>query len=217
MSLDINMEQKAVTEAKNKPRKPSTLFLVILNALIFLCLLLPSLNPVGWILAIPVSLIFVAISGIWHGIWVLLNRKFHLHNLLRSLGFVLPVLCLVVFPYLGIAPERPINKQNPAASESGRFLSRVTAGSGGWNVEILDGDGLVLLDEETEFVPHLNVYWIWGPADQFWLYNSDDGRVYCWHQTGGNWKRTEWGHGQTKQTEQELGIPPKNLYPDYAR
>ena len=93
----------------------------------------------------------------------------------------------------------------------------MTAKSGGWNVEIQDSDGQTVHKEITEFVPHLNVYWIWGPSDRLWLYNSDDGRVYCWHQTGGDWKRTEWGYGQTKETKLDFGETPLTLYPDYAR
>jgi ribose/xylose/arabinose/galactoside ABC-type transport system permease subunit len=154
------MEHAKVIEANNISRKPSAPFLVILNALIFLCLLLPGLNPVGWILAIPITLVFVAISGVWHGIWVFLTRKLRLHNIIRCVGFVLPVLCLAALPYLGIEPDRPINKQIPAPSESGRFSALVTAESDGWNVEIHGGDGLIVHDEKTEFVPHLNVYWI---------------------------------------------------------
>jgi hypothetical protein len=217
MSLETEMENTDAIEGENLSRKPSTWFLVILNALIFLCLLLPGLNPIGWILAIPVTLVFVALSGVWHGAWIFLNRKFHLHSIIRCVGFVLPVLGLLALPYFGIEPDRPINKQKPAISDAGQFSAYVTAESGGWNVEILDSDGLSLLNEETEFVPHLNVYWIWGPENRLWLYNSDDGRVHCWHDTGDDWIRTEWGYGKTRETKKDLGMPPPELYPDYAR
>ncbi len=211
------MEHAKVNETEKVSLKPSTLFLIILNALIFLCLLLPGLNPVGWILAVPMTLVFMAISGIWHGIWIFFNQKFHPHNIIRCLGFVLPVAGLVVLPYLGFEPSRPINKQKPAISESGQFSAFVIAEPSGWNVEIRNMDGLSLLDYKTEMIPHLNVFWIWGPADTFWLYNSDDGQVHCWHQIASDWKHTVWGHGHKKKTKEDLGMPPFNLYPDYAR
>ncbi|MCO6046411.1 hypothetical protein NG895_21140 [Aeoliella sp. ICT_H6.2] len=199
-------------------RKPSTAYLIVLNALVFLALLLPGLNPIGWILAIPATIIFVALSGVWQGIWLHLDRRFRFYNVVRCVGFVLPATALVAFPYLGFEPTRPINKQKPASSETGEYLAYVLAKPGGWTVKIRDQAGKTLHDEKTEFVPHLTVYWIWGPNDILWLYNSDDGRVHCWYaKLDGTWQHVPWGYGHTQETDVEVGGPPENLYPDYAR
>ncbi len=212
------MEQTIETNRDATPRKPSTAFLVALNILVFLVLLLPGLNPIGWILAVPVTAIFAAVSGVWQAIWVSLDRKFRFRNVVRCVGFVLPVTALVVLPYLGIEPSRSINKQKPAISPSGKHLAYVLAKSGGWTVEIQDQNGKSLHDEQTGFYPQFNVYWIWGTKEQFWLYNSDDGRVHCWYPgADGAWIHVLWGHGHTQETTEELGTPPPDLYPDYAR
>jgi hypothetical protein len=121
-----------------------------------------------------------------------------------------------VLPLLGLEPERPINKQRPAVSDSGLYYAYVRAGSGGWRIKIEDQDGATLYEEQTEFVPHLNVYWIWGPQDQLWLYNSDDGRVHCWtRQEDATWRHVQWGYGRVCETEEDVGVPPESLYPDY--
>lgn len=204
-------------------RKPSAAFLILLNALVFLTLLLPSLNPIGWILAIPATILFIALSGFWHTIWLYLDRRFQFYNVVRCVGFVLPVLALVLLPYLGVEPTRPINKQKPASSETGAYRSYVLAKTAGWTVEIQDQGGKTLHDEQTEFVPNLNVYWIWGPNDVFWLYNSDDGRVHCWYadseeaELEDEWKHVVWGYGHDQETDADVGRPPEALYPDYAR
>lgn len=212
-SLDRSID----TADDTSRRKPSTGFLILLNALVFLALLLPGLNPIGWILAIPATIVFVAVSGVWQAIWVYLDRRFRFYNVLRCGGFVLPAMAHVVLPYLGVGPTRPINKQKPASSETGEYRAYVLAKSGGWTVEIQDQSGKTLHDEQTDFVPHLNVYWIWGPNDRFWIYNSDDGRVHCWYsKPDGAWQHVLWGYGHTQETDVDLGNPPKDLYPDYA-
>lgn len=214
----MSLERSIATSPDTTPRKPSTLFLIVLNALVFLVLLLPGLNPIGWILAIPATAIFVAASGVWQAIWAYLDRRFRFHNIVRCIGFVLPVISLAVLPYLGVEPSRPINKQKPALSTTGKHQAYVLARSGGWTVEIQDQSGKTLHEEQTDFVPHLSVYWIWGPNEQLWLYNSDDGRVHCWYpKSDGIWDHILWGCGHTKQTDVELGTPPPELYPDYAR
>lgn len=203
----------------NPKRHPSTGFLVALNALLFLALLLPGANLFGLILAIPVFLVFVVFSGVWQTFWVFLDRRFRFHNLVRCFGFIIPVVALVVLPLLGIEPPRQINKQRPAISQSALHRAFVQAESKGWKIIIQDHDRDTVHEEFTEFVPHLNVYWIWGAGEILWLYNSDDGRVHCWREspTGGNWQHIEWGYGHTIETKQISESPPEDLYPDYAR
>lgn len=207
-------------ESTVKPkRNPSTGFLVALNALLFLALLLPGANLFGLILAIPAFLVFVAFSGVWQTFWALLDRRFRFHNLVRCLGFVIPVIALIVLPLLGVEPPRQINKQRPAISQSAAHRAFVQAESKGWKIIIQDDHRETVHEELTEFVPHLNVYWIWGPGEILWLYNSDDGRVHCWRKspTGMNWQHIEWGYGHTIETKKISESPPEDLYPDYAR
>ncbi len=211
------MEQ--AMEANPKPRKPSTAFLVTLNALVFLALLFPSfMNPFNWFIAIPGAAIFLTISGIWQAIWVYLDRRFHFHNFFRCSGFVLPVTVLFALSYLGVEPALPINKQRPAVSETGQYKAYVHANFSGWTVDIQDQNGIVLRNEQTDLLPHLNVYWIWGPNEQLWLYNSDDSEIHCrYAKSNGIWKHVLWGYGDTQKTNMKLGSPPENLYPDYVR
>jgi hypothetical protein len=47
----IPLDRSIDTADDTSRRKPSTAFLILLNALVFLALLLPGLNPIGWIKA----------------------------------------------------------------------------------------------------------------------------------------------------------------------
>jgi hypothetical protein len=212
------MEHAIDSKHEATPRKPSTAFLVVLNALLFLALLLPPLNPMGLVLAIPVTALFLVVSGVWQAIWVFLDHKFGFHNIVRCFGLVFPATVFLVLPYLGVLPEQPINKQEPATSKTGKYKAYVHAKPGGWTVEIQDRTGKTLHVEQTDFVPHLNVYWIWGADERFWLYNSDDGSIHCWYaRFDGAWQHVIWDHGHTRETDLNLGDPPTDLYPDYAR
>lgn len=166
----------------------------------------------------PATIIFVAVSGVWQTLWIYLDRRVRFHSIIRCVGFVLPVTTLVLLPYLGFEPSRPINKQKPAISENESYHAYVVAESSGWNVQICDQSGSTLHDEQTDFVSHFNVYWIWGPNEVFWLYNSDDGRIHCWYADGDDtWQHILWGYGHTQETDVDVGSPPESLYPDYAR
>ena len=218
-SIDQTSLGRSISSADDAaPRKPSVAFLILLNALMFLALHLPGLNPIGWALAIPATVNFVALSALWQALWGYFDSQFRFYNVVRCAGFVLPVIMLVVWPYLGVEPIRPINKLRPAPSENGAYRAFVLAKSNGWTVEIQDQSGKTLHKEQTEFVPYLNVYWIWGPNDRLWLYNSDDGNVHCWHRKpDGEWHHVRRGYGHRQETDVDLGNPPEGLYPDYAR
>ena len=212
------MQHAIEPDLKLRPRKPSTAFLVVLNALAFLVLLLPGSNLFGLIIAVPMTAIFLAVSGVWQTIWAFLDRRFHFHNIVRCVGFVLPVTALVVLPYLGVRPTRPINKQRPAVSLSGKHKAFVLADSAVWHVQIQDQAGRTLRYDETDFISNFEVYWIWGPDERLWVYNSDDGCVHCWYaKLDGRWHRVRWGRGHSRETDVELGRPPDDLYPAYAR
>ena len=98
------MERTVQTNTETKSRRPSTAFLVALNALIFLALLLCGLMnacAMGRALAIPVTAIFLGVSGLWQALWADFNRRFRIHTVLRCVGFVLPVTLLVLWLLLG--------------------------------------------------------------------------------------------------------------------
>jgi hypothetical protein len=83
-----------------------------------------------------------------------------------------------------------------------------------WKVTVSDPSGTQLYkDDSSEFVGHLNVYWMWDDADRAWLYNSDDGRVWFWEQTGTNWIKTYWGYGDTNREIDRVIEQPPTLYP----
>ena len=200
-------------------RKPSTAFLVSLNALVFLVLVLQNLSPLLFFFILPVSAIFLGLSGFWQKIWLALDRRFRFHNIVRCAGFVLPVSALVILPHLGLnkAP-RPLNQKCPATSRTGEHLAYVVAKPDGWTVEIQGENGDTLHREQTNFARQSDLYWIWGGNERLWIYNNDDDRVHCWyHEDGNGWRRVLWGHGFTKEADVEFGPPRKELFPRYAR
>jgi hypothetical protein len=199
-------------------KKPSTLFLILLNGLIFYCLLGLSSNIFGLILGIFTTAVFMAFSGIWHGIVVCIERKRHLKPPLRTGVFLLPVIILVVLPMVGIHPPQKINKQDPAVSPSREFSARVGTKDGYWLIQISDREGNKVHTEHTDFVDYLNVYWIWDEEDRFWAFNSDDQTVHCWcRDDEGVWQWLEWGSIYGERSALDDLRPPEDLYPDYAK
>jgi hypothetical protein len=202
-------------------RKPLTAFLIILNALVLpafmLWTVLGVVSPFS-IIAIPGILIFGAISGIWEWIWVILNRRFRLNKIIWFIGFFLPVICVFLSSYLSVSHTPAVNQQQPAVSRTGTYKAYVHSNLiGGRTIEIKNRNGSTLYNEETDFAPNLSMYWIWGPNERLWLYNSDDDSVYVWkEQTDGKWHHVFWGYGHNKETQLELGSPPTELYPDYG-
>lgn len=73
-----------------------------------------------------------------------------------------------------------------------------------WKVMISDANGRVVYkDEASEMVGSLRVYWGWDDQDRVWVYNSDDGSIWRWEVTGGEWRKIQSSRGD--------GIPPHVL------
>ena len=160
----------------------------------------------------------MGLSGIWQAIVVLLiEKKIRLNPLLRSIAFTAPFWILLILPILGIKPERPENKQRPAISANGAYEATVGTFDGIWVVKIEEQATGEIYTEQTDFVAHLNVYWIWDSSDNFWLYNRDDSGVHVWILEDETWKHHEWGWGGERKNENLTIDPPLALLPDYAK
>ncbi len=143
-------------------QRPSTAFLILLNALI---LLAPSAIQ-GNLLSFfffPCSFIpLVVLLVIIH----LIVRKKQLHPMVRTFIFLLPVLFDVGLPALGLLPQR-INQQSPLTSPSGRYIATVPIRGGVWKVTLSDIHRNVLYrDDDSSFLGNFNVYWYWDKQDR---------------------------------------------------
>jgi hypothetical protein len=205
--------------SSTRPKKPSTWLLVGLNACGFFALVLFSFRwPFGLLFAFAPTAIFIALSGIWHGIILLLERRWRLIPVVRTIAFLLPLILFVGLPYLGVRPPRApqkINQQRPAVSPSGDYTAFVAAPGKYWKIRIKGKDGSEF-EETTDFVGHLNVYWHWDDQGRLWVYNSDDGTVHFWHRDGQTWKHVAWGSAGQPRTSLDAQ-PPEAVFPDYAK
>jgi hypothetical protein len=114
---------------------------------------------------------------------------------------------LFVLPFTGCSPVAPRRNQTQGATApSGKFVLRmpiepqtsnpVYKGTPVWKVTITDPDGrIVYKDEASEMVGSLRVYWGWDDQDRVWVYNSDDGSIWRWEVTGGEWRKIQSGRG----------------------
>lgn len=212
------MAQTVGEPVRPATKKPSTSFLILLNGLIFYGVLALNSNIFGLILGVFTTAVFMVFSGIWHGIVVFIEGKLHMNPALRTVAFLLPVITVLVLPTVGISPPQKINKQRPAVSPSGEFSARVGTRNGYWLIQISDRGGNEFHTEHTDFVSHLNVYWIWDQEDRFWVFNSDDQSVHCWHRDDeGDWHWLKCGSIYGKRTREDDLRPPEDLYPDYAK
>ncbi len=120
------------------------------------------------------------------------------------------------------------NQQKRAVSPSGQYVltvpierSQTEKGPLGfgfpyWHVTIADPNGsIVYRDVEEKFAGIRNVYWMWGDEDIVWLFDSDDGTVYYYQSTAGQWARHRWGHNRTGYAEGGVA-PPASLYLGYV-
>lgn len=199
-----------------KPKKPSTWLLIFLNTFGFFALAVLSFRwPFGLLFAAVPTVIFTAVSGIWHGIVVLLERRWRLIPVVRTIAFLLPLMLVVGLPYVGVRPPQKINQQRPSVSPSGDYSAFVSAPGDNWKIRIKGKDGSDF-EETTDFIGHFNVYWHWDDQGRLWIYNSDDSALHFWHRDGDTWKHVEWGWGREKKTSIEAQ-PPEAVFPDYAK
>jgi len=122
---------------------------------------------------------------------------------------------LLGLPFIGCSPAAPRRNQTQgAASPSGKYVLRMPIelqtsnptykGTPVWKVTITDPNGRVVYkDEASEMVGSLRVYWGWDDQDRVWVYNSDDGSIWRWEVTGGEWRKI--------QSSRADGIPPHVL------
>jgi len=205
------------SQNQNKTKRPSTIFLVFLNGLLFYSILALKSNVLGLIVGIFATAAFMVVSGLWHGIVVLIERKMRINPTKRTIAFLLPLIILIGLPYIGIKPAQKINKQRPAISPSGQVVAKVGTEDGYWKIRFDNNKGKELFTDHTDFVGHLNIYWIWDKEERFWVYNSDDGSVYCWLRDNSvGWYWVRWGTGHKKWAEKVDFWPPDDLYPGYA-
>jgi hypothetical protein len=204
------------TESINVVKRPPTWMLVAANAAIVCITTLPGSSwPFGILFALIGCGLLIGISAVWQALVILIERWIKLGAIIRSLAFVLPSVLFVTLPLLGVRPPQPVNKKNPAVSPSGAYKAIISSPTPCWIVRI-DDDAGQIFKEETDFVSHLNIYWIWDSSDRLWVYNSDDGQVHSWARNqDGDWRHVRWGSAKRGGTGWTHS-PPDDLYPDYV-
>jgi hypothetical protein len=122
-----------------------------------------------------------------------------------------PSVLLILVSIVFRPPPEP-NRTQGLVSPSGQYTLSVPIVNDRHRVTIRDNQGnLEYEDKQSDFVGWLSAYWIWDDQDRVWLYNSDDGRVFCWEKQGKRWKKIP-------KVETEVGVePPPELFPDYAK
>lgn len=137
------------------------------------------------------------------------------------------ILLIVVFSVAllsGCRDEKPKpNQQRLSNSPSGKYLAKVSIIEKKfnnymrwWQIQFFNAKGTELRTETLIFPARFNIYWIWDKEDRFWVYNSDDGRVY-FYESVNRWPRHEWiGVGKGDPRSRSF-YPPETLYPEYAR
>lgn len=115
------------------------------------------------------------------------------------------------------------NQKQPLESNSRKFVLTVPIEVGNdphgnkvWKITISDQQSKQLYkDNESTFVGHLNIYWIWDADDRVWVYNSDDGSVWFWELQNESWSKTNWGFKRNRRIDRDI-TPPPTLYPKYV-
>lgn len=197
-------------------KRPQTWMLVATNATMVLIAILPGSKwPLGILFAVVGCGVLIGVSAVWQALVILVERRVRLGPIIRSLAFILPSILFVILPLLGLGPPQPVNKKNPAVSPSGSYKAIISSPTPCWVVRI-DGDSGQTFKQETDFVSHLNIYWIWDSSDRLWVYNSDDGQVHSWAKSpDGGWSHVRWGAAKRSGSEWTYS-PPDDLYPDYV-
>jgi hypothetical protein len=140
---------------------------------------------------------------------------------------VVVALGLAADAWLPGEPPRP-NQTQDLVSPSGRFVLSVpihrawlppdnnTVATPVWRLTIADRDGKVAYeDAESRMAGYFNVYWLWDADDRAWLYNSDNGFIYCWEHTDGQWQKRQWGHIEDSVAPDSMA-PPAGLMPHHT-
>lgn len=210
------IESSKPSSESQQRQKPSTCFLIILNALIILGLCTVGGTLVGIFVGVIIFAFLMIPSSIIQGITYAIIRKKKLNPFLRSFLYLIPCILLLILAVFGPKPPQKPNQKTPSTSPSGAYVLTVPIKHGCWTVTISDPQGNVLYKDESDFMGHFNVYWCWDAEDKVWLYNSDDGRVYFWENINGKWRKDKWGHSHTKESDRDIH-PPEQVYPHYEK
>ncbi|HEX2951657.1 MAG TPA: hypothetical protein VHV83_19135 [Armatimonadota bacterium] len=199
-------------------QKPPAFILVLLHSVFLLVYAFHGVqNGVQAFFSLFVFLILLGISSVFHLIFWLATRKRSIKNIIRIPIYSAPVLVFLLMGILLPRSPHPVNQTSRLPSPSKRFTMTMEMKHNRWIVSIFDkSDKLLYRDNNSSFLGHLNVYWVWDKADRLWLYNSDSGFVYYWTSTPQGWKKVCWGAGHEQKSAGNFS-PPEALYPDYAK
>jgi len=197
--------------------RSSNAFLIAVHSLLLLVYAMHGVqNGLQMVFSIFYFLTLICISSAYHIILWLLTRKRSLAQAVRIPLHLLPVAVIMILSLILPKPPELPNQQSTLVSPSGRYAMDMDMKGNRWIVSISDRDGKLLYrDNDSNFVGHFNVYWVWDNRDRLWLYNSDDGHIYYWIRTSSAWQKAPWSDG-TNPRRDEFSAPA-NLYPDYAR
>jgi hypothetical protein len=135
-------------------------------------------------------------------------------RLLRYFFYTLPSIVLMVWSLS--LPESPVkpNQIDNLVSPSGDYRLTMPIRDDVWKVTIYNRAGQrEYQDADSHFGGFFNVYWTWDSQDRVWLYNSDDGKIYWWSKSDGQWNKNHWGHILERETPMDIE-PPEMLVPD---
>lgn len=205
----------------NAPRKaphPSVLFLVLLNGLAFFALGGVGNHLPGVLFFGLVTVFYLILSAIPQLlVRFVVERRAYLRPLPRALAYLSPLPLLFLVGAVMPKAPRPPNKLNPTLSSDGVYEARFASPNEGWEIVLTDQRARTKTKIETEFVPHLQIYWHWDDANRLWIYNSDDGSVHFAAFTDGEWRLRRWGYGHQRSAGSPSDFdPPAQLYPPYA-
>lgn len=197
--------------------KHLNMFLIIINSiLLFIYSIHGIQNGLQALFSLIVFAVLLIISSTYHLILWLIIRKRTLSWMVRTPLYLLPMIIILIsllFP--ANLTELP-NQKSKLISPSKQYTMNMDMEHNRWIVSISDTNGKLLYrDNNSDFVGHLNVYWIWDDKDRLWLFNSDDSRIYYWIPISSTWKKNLWS--DEKNSKQDDFSPPMDLYPDYAK
>ncbi|MHC4200085.1 MAG: hypothetical protein ACYSU0_08850 [Planctomycetota bacterium] len=207
--------------APRRSWRPATLLTALAaNAAIWAAYFLWSLRdayPLGWILGAIALCAVLGLTSVGIVVGHVVVGRREITPWLRYPAYAVPSALLVVVAVMIPKPPPEPNQVQRAPSPSGRYRLTMPIEDDRWRVTIHDTRGnLEYKDGQSELPGWFSVYWVWDDSDRVWLYNSDDGNVYFWENTGSGWRKHHWGYSKTRRIDRDVD-PPLALYPDYVR
>ena len=193
----------------------SVIFLIMIHDVLLLAYSIYGVqNALQMTFAVDTFFVLLCISSAYHLVVWLFTRKRTVRVAARIPLYFVPLAAFLLLSLAFPMQELP-NQQPTLASPSRRYTMKMHMEHNRWIVSIFDKSGTKLYeDKNSEFVGHLNVYWLWDKKDRLWLYNSDDGRFYYWSPKPSGWSKALWDR-ETDRKKGELN-PPRGVRPDYA-